>query len=87
MKKYFLLLIVLSLNCAGSSHKTTYGPDGKVSYNIQCHPNIGECLEEAGNICGKAGYVILHHSTHQGGTLADYLPGPVTWHDVLISCN
>jgi hypothetical protein len=86
-KKTAGLFLLLFLFGCGAGIKPTYGPDGSASYTITCHPDISECLESAGNICGNRGYNVVVHTTHSGGAFADLFPGPVTWHNVLISCN
>ena len=63
------------------------GPDGQATHSIQCHPDVDDCWEEAGNDCGRRGYRVLNHSTHMGGTVADLIPGPVLWHTVLVECR
>lgn len=42
------------------------GPDGERAYSIDCGSNVvfaagqAKCLEAAGEVCGRRGYVVLH---------------------------
>jgi hypothetical protein len=80
------LMFVVIASCAGSSGHSIRGPDGMMSYRLKCHPTIAECWEEAGDLC-PSGYHIVGQSSHPGGTLADWIPGPVTWYDLIVSCR
>jgi hypothetical protein len=73
--------------CAGASSHAIVGPDGRTSYRIKCHPDIDDCWEEAGDRCGSAGYEVNDKNMHMGGTVADLIPGPVTWYVVLVTCK
>lgn len=83
----FLGAIVLVSACAGSSSHRIVGPDGRESYRIKCHPDIDDCWEEAGKVCGASGYDVVSQSEHLGGTVEDFTPGQVTWHVALIRCR
>jgi hypothetical protein len=63
------------------------GPDGSISYRLTCHPDIAECWEEASDRCGIGGYRVINQSMHWGGTVADWIPGPVPWYNALITCQ
>ncbi|MDP9033532.1 MAG: hypothetical protein M3O50_01890 [Myxococcota bacterium] len=83
-----LVLVACSaVACAGASSHAIVGPHETTSHRIKCHPDLDDCWEEAGNICGSRGYDVLDRSMHMGGTLADAIPGPVTWYVVLVTCK
>ena len=53
--------------CASAS--TTYGPDGKQAYSINCSGlarTWGMCYERAGDLCGTRGYEVIAQGSDRG---------------------
>lgn len=86
--KYIVAMLMLAVSpaCAGASTQPIRGPDGQLMYRVTCHPDLAECYQEAGNRC-EGGYHVLSQSMHWGGTVADLMPGPVAWYNVLVTCK
>ena len=78
-------MLMLS-GCVSASGHAINLPNGKIGVRTTCHPDVAECYEEAGKICTN-GYDLVSQSVHMGGTLADLMPGPVTWYNVLVECR
>lgn len=85
--KYLCALALVFVGCVSSSSRPIIGPDGSTAYRLTCHPDIADCWEEAGNDCGGHGYYVVSKSMHWGGTVADLMPGPVRWYNVMIECK
>jgi len=84
--KYLAIMLLLCVACASASSHRIITPDGKVSLRVTCHPDIGECWEKAGDVCSN-GYDVVGNSMHWGGAIADWIPGPVPWYNVLVTCK
>jgi hypothetical protein len=79
-------IVLLATACSGASSHEIVGPNGRTAHRITCHPDISECLEQAGEDC-PGGYDVITSTVHSGGTIVDLLPGPVPWYNVLVSCR
>lgn len=67
MKLITLLALLALVGCASS--KTTYLPDGRAGYSLDCSGtarNWGMCYEKAGELCGAAGYDVIQRNGETG---------------------
>ena len=83
-----ILLVPLLLSaCAGPSSKVVLGPGGQEVAQIDCNRDPSFCFEEAGEVCQGDTYQVVNSWSNAGGTLADIIPGPVTWYHMNIVCG
>lgn len=59
---------------------------GERIFEAKCQSSSAECLADVSATCPD-GHTILDSESHAGGTLADVLPGPVTWYQVVFKCG
>ncbi len=81
-----LLALLLCAGCAGASSKVIITPDGQKSVRATCHPDIMECYQKIGEVC-QGPYDVVSTSSHMGGTVKDWIPGPVEWFNVVATCR
>lgn len=55
-------------------------------FKAKCKSDVGDCMQDAQRQCGGV-YSVIHQESHAGGSLADLLPGPVTWYTVTFRCG
>lgn len=85
-----LLLIVVAMTvmaCGAAGPRQIFSSSGNVGFTLECTHSRENCLIQAGAMCGSAGYHILNESSHAGGLLADWLPGPVLWFNIQVECG
>jgi hypothetical protein len=52
----------------------------------KCNVSPNACFEKASSTCAGP-YLVVDSESHPGGTLADVLPGPVTWYAMTYQCG
>lgn len=63
-------------------------PDGQMVKSVKCPAEAQKCFEAAAASCPAPGtYRVISSDSHAGGTLADVLPGPVTWYAMNYVCG
>lgn len=64
-------------------------PDGRAMKNVKCNIDTQKCFVAASESCKEAGgtYRVIASHSNSGGTLADVLPGPVTWYNMTYVCG
>lgn len=82
----FLVLAVTLVGCAEPSTKTSTGPDGRQFHTSNCTKDPSGCYQEAAQIC-KGPYQVVDSYSKAGGTMADIMPGPVTWYYMSFQCG
>jgi hypothetical protein len=88
MKVFVLLAIAVMLaGCGASSPKEISSPTGQRGFALECLRSREGCLAQAGSLCGSQGYYVTSESSHAGGALADWLPGPVSWFNIQVVCG
>ena len=77
------------VGCASPSAKDITAPDGTKLKKISCNRDSAGCLEAATAACidSNGTYRVITSHSNAGGTVADILPGPVTWFHMTISCG
>ena len=76
MKYITLLALVILTGCASST--TTYLPDGRQGYSLNCSGTArtwGMCYEKAGEICGATGYDVVLQNGETGETVSGSATG------------
>jgi hypothetical protein len=89
MRAHFLVLLAgaaLSACSAPPSSTSFVGPSGEQIHSTKCSSSPQGCFQEAAKTCGGP-YRTLDSESHAGGTVADILPGPVTWYGLTYSCG
>lgn len=94
MRKWILILTVLSCVSGCATASKTYTADGKEGYIITCSGaalNWGMCYEKAGALCMSKGYVVLEKSEDKGamvsGSQFGLIGGSVMNRSMIIKCN
>lgn len=96
MKSFSVLIVIAfclyTYGCATSSK--TYTADGKEGYTINCSGtarNWGMCYEEAGQLCGGKGYIVLQKTGDKGNMIVanqyGLYGGSVTKRNLVIRCK
>jgi hypothetical protein len=87
-----LAVLLLAGGCATAS--STYGPDGKEAFAINCSGmarNWGMCYEKAGELCETRGYEVVNQSGDQGAaasiTPSGGFGGSVISRSMLVKCK
>jgi hypothetical protein len=60
-----ILLVPLLILAACATERTTYAPDGRKAYTLNCSGiarGWDKCFAAAGNICGAKGYDVIDRS-------------------------
>jgi hypothetical protein len=65
MGRVTVLLAGMLVGCAASSTPTNT-PSGRAGFEIECGSDRQDCLAEAGEQCGSAGYKIISEDWHRG---------------------
>jgi hypothetical protein len=63
-----------------------YPPSGATFNTAKCSHTSDACFQKAAATCGGP-YQVIDSESHAGGTLADVLPGPVTWYGMTYQCG
>ena len=89
MQKIFfnILLIVFLSSCLAKTQTTSFSsPTGSSLFKTKCNVDTSKCFAEASSKCSGS-YNVIDSESHAGGTLADILPGPVTWYSMTYECG
>ncbi len=90
MQLGILITALTSLaGCAGTTVNELRSPDGSSMKNVKCNMDSQKCFVSASESCKEAGgsYQVVSSHSNAGGTLADILPGPVTWYNMTYMCG
>lgn len=81
--------ILLLAGCAGTVVNDLRAPDGSAMKNVKCNIDSHKCFVSASEICKETGgsYRVVSSHSNAGGTLADIIPGPVTWYNMTFVCG
>ena len=82
----FIVIILLSGCLAKTSTSSFSGPTGKSLFKTKCNVDTSKCFAEASSKC-RGSYNVIDSESHAGGTLADIIPGPVTWYSMTYECG
>ena len=88
--KYALLIIGLLLSgCASPVISEIKAPDGTSLKNVKCNIDTQKCFVLATESCKetKGVYKVIASHSNAGGTIADVMPGPVTWYNLTYVCG
>ena len=87
MLRYFWLGVAcLTLSACITTGDTFTGPSGATANTAKCNQSPNGCYKQASETC-KGPYLVLDSESHAGGTLADLIPGPVTWYVMTYQCG
>jgi hypothetical protein len=84
-----LLLCVAAFSLSGcdlTSGNSYASPSGATFNTAKCSHTSDACFQKAAATCGGP-YQVIDSESHPGGTLADVLPGPVTWYAMTYQCG
>lgn len=81
-----IALIVVLVGACSSSKGNVIIKDGISSYDIKC-PNIGGCLEQAGNYCPNGFTLTVHSGTKSASHISQWKPSPDGNLHLLVSCK
>ena len=79
----------LLVACASPTVTEMKSPDGTSLKNVKCNIDSQKCFVHASQSCATTGgtYRVVSSHSNAGGTLADILPGPVTWYNMTYVCG
>lgn len=87
MRKLFILDGVFALGaCAAPSTTEITAPGENRMLSSKCNTSPNGCFEQAAKQCSGL-YQVVDSYSKAGGTLADLLPGPVTWYYMTYQCG
>jgi hypothetical protein len=72
--------------CDLTSGNSFASPSGAVVNRAKCSHSSDACFQAAGATCNGP-YQVIESESHPGGTLADLMPGPVTWYSMTYQCG
>jgi hypothetical protein len=84
-----LLLCVAACSLSGcdlTSGNSFASPSGATFNTAKCSHTSDACFQKAAATCGGP-YQVIDSESHPGGTLADVIPGPVTWYGMTYQCG
>lgn len=92
MQKLSLLMLIaptvfISACAVGPQVKSYVGPTGETINTVRCTREPSSCFEKASETCNADSYRIINSYRNAGGTLADIVPGPVTWYTMDVVCG
>ena len=90
MKKIAILYAILLLSgCASPVVTELKAPDGTILKNVKCNIDAQKCFVLATESCkqNNGTYRVVARHSNAGGTLADVMPGPVTWYNMTYTCG
>ena len=90
MRVRILAIALVSLaGCAGTTVNEMRAPDGTSMKNVKCNMDSQKCFAQASESCKDNGgtYRVVSSHSNAGGTLADIIPGPVTWYNMTYVCG
>jgi len=83
---------IVVLGCA--TVHDTYAPDGRKAYTLNCSGfarGWDKCFEAAGNLCGAAGYNVVHRSDEAaaalGGGPSGFFGGKTNERAMVVECK
>ena len=84
-----LIHVVFVSGCASPTTTTFRSPDGTVMKEVSCNIDRQKCFQTATNSCPESNgsYRVISSHSNAGGTLAEALPGPITWYHMTITCG
>lgn len=85
--KFILPIALMMVACGTASPKAISSPTGQKGFALECQRSRENCLSQAGSLCSNEGYFITSESSHAGGALADWIPGPVSWFNIQVVCG
>lgn len=92
--KAFVLAILFGTLAGCATASQTYGPDGRVSYVVQCDGlanSWAECVKKSGELCGSHGYDVIERDGDQGAmgvaNSSGAYAGSVMTRSMTISCH
>jgi len=89
MKWSLVLVAALVSACATPTVTDLKSPDGRAMKNVKCNIDAQKCLTLASDSCKDQGgtYQVVRSHSNSGGTVADIMPGPVTWYNMTYMCG
>jgi hypothetical protein len=84
-----VLLCVAAVGLSGcdlTSGNSFASPSGAMVNRAKCSHSSDSCFQAAAATCAGP-YQVIESESHPGGTLADVLPGPVTWYTMTYQCG
>ena len=89
--KLNLLILTLAIltGCANTTTSELRGPDGSSMKNVKCNIDSQKCFVSASESCKATNgtYQVITSHSNAGGTMADIVPGPVTWFNMTYVCG
>jgi hypothetical protein len=86
-----IVLVGTIVSIAGcTTDSQTYGPDGRVSHSITCKGallSMASCFDQAGKICGAAGYDVIGSANETGFVATNSFAGSTNNRSLLVSCK
>lgn len=84
-----LTAALMLVSCASPSVNELTAPDGTSLKNVKCNIDPQKCFAVATKSCKESGgtYQVISSHSNSGGTLADIIPGPVTWYNMTYACG
>ena len=93
MNRCGLAIVIAALislaGCASTTVNELRAPDGSSMKNVKCNMDSQKCFVSASESCKDSGgiYRVVSSHSNAGGTLADIIPGPVTWYNMTYTCD
>lgn len=82
-----LVTTIFLTACASTKVEEFQTPGGVSVKKVKCNMDSQKCMAEASKSCNGGSYQVLDSESHSGGTLADIMPGPVTWYSMAYVCG
>jgi hypothetical protein len=84
----FVFTLLLS-GCASPVVTELKAPDGTSLRNVKCNIDSQKCFVLASESCKHTNgvYKVVASHSNAGGTIADAMPGPVTWYNMTYACG
>jgi hypothetical protein len=90
MRLGILTITLFSLaGCAGTTVNELQAPNGSAMKNVKCNMDSQKCFVSASESCKATdgSYRVVSSHSNAGGTLADVIPGPLTWYNMTYICG
>jgi hypothetical protein len=88
MHKGIVIVLLAISGCA--TQKSTYLPDGRRGYTVNCSGSAlswDACYAKAGSICKDAGYDVIRQDGDTGSVASPLFGGSVITRTLLIACK
>jgi len=84
-----IAVALVLVGCASPTVTEMRAPDGTALRSVKCNIDSQRCFLAATESCMASGgtYRVISSHSNAGGTLADILPGPVTWYSMTYICG